>query len=104
MAKTTSIYTRVEPEVKEQAEQILSALGIPVTTAINLFLRQVVMQKGIPFEMKIPPHPLDISRMTKEELDAELQKGWDSAQAGRVTPAKQVWEEMERFMGHELES
>ena len=104
MARTTSIYTRVEPEIKEQAEQILKALGIPVTSAINLFLRQVVMQNGIPFDVKIPPHPLDASRMTKEELDAELQKGWDSARAGKVTPAKQVWEEMEGFMGHELDS
>jgi len=95
MARTTSIYTRVEPEIKEQAEQILSTLGIPVTSAINLFLRQVVMQKGIPFDVKIPPHPLDMSRMTKEELDTEIQKGWDSACAGRTIPADQVRKNME---------
>ena len=95
MARTTSIYTRVEPEIKEQAEQIFSTLGIPMTSAINLFLRQVVMQKGIPFEVKIPPHPLDMSKMTQEEIDAELQKGWDSAQAGRTIPADQVREKME---------
>jgi addiction module RelB/DinJ family antitoxin len=95
MARTSSIYTRVEPEIKAQAEQILTTLGIPVTSAINLFLRQVVMQKGIPFDVKIPPHPLDMSKMTKEELDAEIQKGWDSARAGRTIPANKVRKKME---------
>ena len=104
MARTTSVYTRVEPEIKEQADKIFATLGIPMTSAINLFLRQVVLQKGIPFEVKIPPHPLDMSKMTQEELHAELQKGLDSLEAGRVTPAAQVWEEMERFTGHELDS
>ena len=90
MPRTTSIYTRVEPEIKEQAEQILSTLGIPVTSAINLFLRQVVMQRGIPFEVKIPPHPLDISKMTKEELDAEIQKGYDDIAADRVISHEEI--------------
>ena len=53
MARTTSVYTRVEPEIKEQADKIFATLGIPMTSAINLFLRQVVLQKGIPFEVKI---------------------------------------------------
>ena len=95
MARTTSVYTRVEPEIKEQADQIFATLGIPMTSAINLFLRQVVLQRGIPFEVKIPSHPLDMSKMTKEELDAEIQKGWDSARAGRTIPADQVRANME---------
>ena len=97
MSKTSSIYTRIEPEIKEQAEQILGALGIPVTTAINLFLRQVVIQRGIPFEMKVPPPPLDMSRMTKEEFDAEIQKGIDSLRAGRTVSHEQVVEELRRL-------
>ena len=35
--KTSNVTARVEPEVKEQAETILSDLGIPVSTAINIF-------------------------------------------------------------------
>jgi len=104
MPKTSSIYTRVEPEVKEQAEQILSKLGIPVSNAINLFLHQVVLQKGIPFELKLQPLPrkegaLDFSRMTQEQIDAELQKGLDDFEAGRVYSSKQVRERMERHFG-----
>ena len=59
MARTSNVFARVEPEVKEQAEVILDQLGIPMSNAIGLFLRQVVLQRGIPFEMKLPDrHPL----------------------------------------------
>lgn len=39
MSKTTSIYARVEPEIKEQAESILNQLGIPMSNAINVFFK-----------------------------------------------------------------
>lgn len=54
MAKTSNLYARIEPDVKEQAEAILSALGIPVSNAINMFYKQIILQRGIPFEMKLP--------------------------------------------------
>ena len=54
MAKTANLYARIEPEVKEQAESILAALGIPVSNAINMFYKQIILQRGIPFEMKLP--------------------------------------------------
>ena len=43
MAKTTNLYVRVEPEVKEQAEDILEKLGIPVSNAINMFLKNNIL-------------------------------------------------------------
>ena len=54
MQRTSSVFARVEPEIKEQAEQVLSQLGIPMSNAIGLFLRQVIMQRGIPFDIKLP--------------------------------------------------
>ena len=54
MAKTANLYARIEPEVKEQAEGILAALGIPVSKAINMFYKQIILRRGIPFEMKLP--------------------------------------------------
>ena len=63
MPKSSSIYTRVEPELKEQAEKVLSKLGMPMANAINLFLHQVVLQEGIPFDVKLPQRkPLDPSK------------------------------------------
>ena len=56
MAKSANLYARIEPEVKEQAEAILSALGIPASNAIPMFYKQVILQRGLPFEVK-PPGP-----------------------------------------------
>ena len=52
MAKTDSVYARVEPEVKEEAEAIFSELGVSVSGAINMFYRQVIQTQGLPFPMK----------------------------------------------------
>lgn len=54
MAKTAMITTRVEPELKAEAEKVLSKLGIGTSEAINLFLSQVRLRKGLPFDVKIP--------------------------------------------------
>jgi addiction module RelB/DinJ family antitoxin len=76
MPKSSSVYTRVDPDLKEQVEQILKKLGLPMASAINLFLHQIVMHNGMPFELKLAAPPqLDISKMTKEQLDEELEKG-----------------------------
>ena len=47
MAKTANLFARIEPEVKEQAEAILSALGIPASSAINMFYKQIILQQRI---------------------------------------------------------
>lgn len=54
MAKTAMITTRVDPNLKADAEKVLSKLGISTTEAINLFLSQVRLRKGLPFDVKIP--------------------------------------------------
>lgn len=46
---------RIEPEVKREASAILDELGLSMSTAINLFLRAVVREQGMPFEMKVMP-------------------------------------------------
>jgi len=98
--KTATVYTRVEPELKEQAEEVLAQLGIPMANAVNMFLHQLVLRRGFPFEITIPQRmPLDESKMTKEELDTEIQKGIDSIKSGKVTPSEQVWAEMREQYG-----
>lgn len=85
MAKTANVFARVEPEVKEQAEEILSLLGISMSNAVGIFLKQIVLQNGMPFEVKLPPHPPDVLKMTKEEFNAFLQEGIDAAERGAFT-------------------
>ena len=98
--RTANVFTRVDPETKEQAEAILNQLGIPMSNAIGMFLKQIVLQRGIPFEMRLPTaKPVAIGSLTKEQLDAELQKGMDDIAAGRVIPAEQVEAEMRKLYG-----
>ena len=97
MPKTTSIYTRVEPELKEQVEQVLLKLGLPMASAISLFLHQIVIHNGLPFDLKLPTNkPPDYTMMTKEQFDAEMEKGLADYYAGRTMPSMQVREEMQR--------
>ncbi len=52
--KTAIINARVKPELKTDVEKILSQLGITTTQAITMFYEQIKMNRGIPFELKIP--------------------------------------------------
>ena len=100
MSRTSTVYARVEPEVKEQAEEVLNELGIPMSNAVGMFLKQVVLHHGIPFEVKIPiEKPLAYGSMTKEEFDAEIKKGMDDIRNGRVYTAEQIKAEMKRDFG-----
>ncbi len=99
MAKSANLYARIEPDVKEQAESILNALGIPASSAITMFYKQIILQKGLPFEVKLPEHPLNVSQMTAAQLDAELEKGYADHQAGYTVPAKQAFAEIRKEYG-----
>lgn len=85
MAKTTNLYIRLEPELKEQAELVLGQLGIPVSNAVNIFLRQVVLQRGIPFEIKLPAKKtIEVADLTEKELNEELEKGYADFTKGNI--------------------
>ena len=54
MAKTETNRARVDAKLKAQAEGVLEKLGLNASEAIRLFYRQVALQKGLPFDVKIP--------------------------------------------------
>ena len=58
--KNAIILARVEPEVKEQAEEILSKLGIPASVVINMLYKQIIMTKSIPFPLTLPKEPITL--------------------------------------------
>lgn len=92
MAKSANLYARIEPELKEQAEAILTSLGIPASNAITMFYKQIVLQKGLPFEVRLPSErPINIGSLTDEQLNAELEKGYADITAGRAKSAKRVF-------------
>jgi len=100
MAKTANLYARIEPDVKEQAEEILSTLGIPASNAINMFYKQIILQKGLPFEVKIPATRLmDASALSDAEMDAELEKGYEDMKEGRTKSAKSAFSDIRKDYG-----
>ena len=95
--KSANLYARIEPDVKEQAESILSTLGIPASNAINMFYKQIILQRGLPFDVKIPSaKPVDMSVLSEEEMNAELEKGYADMVAGRTKPVKQVFADIRK--------
>ena len=54
MHKTATINTRIDPLLKEMAENILHKVGLSAAEAVRLFYTQICLHKGLPFEAKIP--------------------------------------------------
>lgn len=52
--KTATARALLDPNVKEEAEEILKRLGLSVSKSFELFYRQVIAQRGLPFELHIP--------------------------------------------------
>ena len=97
MAKSSSVYSRVDPGLKEQVEQILEKLGLPMASAINLFLHQIVMHNGMPFDLKLPVEPIpDISKLAIEQHDDESEKECVDNKAGSVVSTSKVKVNMQR--------
>lgn len=75
MTKKAIIQTRIDSEIKEEAQEILSRLNITMSEAISLYLAQITLHKGIPFEIKIP------NSLTEQTLkDSEDGKGIHKAE------------------------
>lgn len=98
--KTATLYARIEPDVKEQAETILSELGIPASNAINMFYKQVIMHRGLPFEVKLPKkRPLELAAMSQEDLSVSLEEGYQDVLAGHTRPAADVFSDIAEEYG-----
>ena len=89
MEKTATLNLRVNPTVKQRAEDVLSRLGIPMSTAIDMYLNQISLTGGIPFSISLPkaPQSLNMDVMSAEEIHNKLQEGYEDVKAGRVQDA-----------------
>ena len=72
MADTKTLNLRVDADLKHQAETIFANLGIPTSTAINMFLRTVVRYGGIPFDLRISPNELETLRAVDDALKSTV--------------------------------
>ena len=100
MARTSNVFARVEPDVKERAEAVLNELGIPMSNAIGVFLKQVILQRGLPFSVKLPaPAPLVFGALSREEFDEEIEKGFADYRAGKYQKASEAFADIEKEFG-----
>lgn len=51
--KMAHIHVRVKDDLKQKAKEVLDEIGMDMSTAINLYLKQIVITKGIPFRLRI---------------------------------------------------
>ena len=78
MAKSSSMTIRINPELKSEADAVLNYLGLTTSEAVAIFLRQVVINKGIPFAIKAPQFNSEtISAMQEAEKIAKSGNGYD---------------------------
>ena len=96
--KTASVHIRIKEDTKKQAEAILGKLGISRSVAIEMFYRQIILNKGIPFELVIPTAPKSREELTKEEFDKMMKLAVEQVEKGQTTPVEEVFEELYRGM------
>jgi len=85
MARTATIQARIDPEIKSKAQKILNTLNISMSEAISIYLTQVALHKGIPFEVKIP----------NELTAATLQKSEEGKELNEVGSVDELFQELE---------
>lgn len=100
MANTSAVYARIDAGLKENAENILSQLGISPSSAIQMLYSQIVLTKGLPLNLYLPSEkPTAIGGMSHAQLDAELMKGVESLKVERAYTADEVDAELARDFG-----
>ena len=105
MANTTAVYARIDTNLKDNAESILSQLGISPSSAIQMLYSQIVLTRGLPLDLHLPPaKPTAIGNMSHAEIDAELMKGIDSLKSGKTYTADEVDAELSKEFGNGLDN
>ena len=86
---TSPVYARIDTELKENAESILSKLGITPSSAIQMLYSQIVLTNSLPLDLRLPVST-SIGDMTRDQIDVELTKGLNSLQKERTYTPEEV--------------
>lgn len=100
MVNTTAVYARIDTGLKENAEEILSQLGITPSGAIQMLYSQIVLTRSLPLNLCLPsPKTTSIGGMGQTELDAELLKGVKSLKSEKTYTADEIDAELKKEFG-----
>ena len=95
-SKTANVMARVEPQVKEQAEEIMDMLGIPVSVVINTLYKQIIMTHSIPFPLSVPKVPVARDELDDATFSAMMERGLREAKADQSRLASDVFADLKR--------
>ena len=88
MANTTTVHTRMDTALKENVEVILAQLGLTSSDAIKLFYKQIELNGGLPFELKVPDKILAEKKLMEELAQGEKsgeEQGWLDLAASKAS-------------------
>ena len=74
----TSMSIRLDSEVKEQAQQVFNNLGMDMTTAINIFLRQAIQYQGLPFDVRLDENRKLLEVLTDSDQNRNMSQSFES--------------------------
>lgn len=98
--KTASVNARIDQNVKNQAEAILSRIGLPRSVAIDLYYRQIIMHGGIPFALTVSEPTLPVrEKMTKTQFDRMMAEGLEQAKADDSYDFDEAFDDLESGLG-----
>jgi len=64
MSRTATVHAHIEPELKQEVDELLQRLGLSTTEAIHLYYNEIKLRQGLPFQVNIP------NQVTQETFDA----------------------------------
>ena len=93
--KTANVTARVHPEIKQQAEDVLEQLGIPVSVLIDSLYRQIILTRSIPYSFSLPSLQTR-DAMSDEQFDSMMLKGLNEAKSGDGLSVEEAFDEMNK--------
>lgn len=94
--KTANVNSRMQVNIKQQAEDILDRLGIPRSVAIDMYYRQIIAHNGIPFPLTLPATVPARDEMTTVEFDKMMARGLGQAKDDDSFDVDEVFAELEQ--------
>ncbi len=100
VANKATVYARIDTKLKENAEEILSQLGITPSAAIQMLYSQIVLTRSLPLNLHLPSSkPTSIGGMNRAKLDVELLKGVKSLKSEKTYTADEIDAELKKEFG-----
>lgn len=94
--KTANVNARIQQDIKQQAEAILTRIGLPRSVAIDMYYRQIIMHDGIPFPVTIPSSVPERDMMSDTEFNAMMQTGYEQAKEDDSYDIDEVFDALEK--------